>query len=68
VSKWISVKDELPEEGLSVLVYDDYDDRFRVDHVRPYQEEKQRWHTAAGPGWGYVTHWMPLPDQPEEKK
>jgi len=58
--KWISVKDRLPEENRDVII---------------------GWNDITGVGWfadnnfygkginpkKRVTHWMPLPDGPEEK-
>lgn len=57
MSEWISVKDKTPEYGAVVLVWDDggfaYIDTW-VGHTWKY-----------GGDFG-VTHWMPLPEPPEE--
>ena len=55
--QWISVKDRLPENGVEVLVVSD-------------GETGASWHEAGEFGWaigGTVTHWMPLPEPPEDK-
>jgi len=74
---WISVKDELPEDDISVLVYHAYDDHitvgfFEKDNVHYYIESDGSifymdtgWETEIP--WaqkGDVTHWMPLPEPP----
>ena len=56
MSKWISVRDKLPEPFVNVVVFsksqgvgmDYYDGKY----------------------WGFddVTHWMPLPEPPEERE
>ena len=60
-SPWVSVKDELPEGGERVLIYDDVSRETctgylyeGVWHGESYQEEHD------------VSHWMPLPDKPVE--
>ena len=57
---WISVKDRLPEEdGLYTVYCKDgsmahawFEDKWFIDHCEC--------------GAGYVTHWMPLPEPPED--
>lgn len=57
VGGWISVKDKTPEDGVEVLVWDDggfaYIDTW-IGHTWKF-----------GGDFG-VTHWMPLPEPPEE--
>lgn len=56
--QWISVKERLPENGIEVLVVSD-------------GETGASWHEKGEFGWaigGTVTHWMPLPEPPEEEK
>ena len=72
MSKWISVKDRLPESSDgSVLAYFDHDgiDMVHiqecfdditagiVDGVQQYT----KWYLNIG-----ITHWMPLPEPPEQ--
>ena len=55
---WISVKDRLPGPFLCVLATDG-----EFVFVAAYQGQ-QRW--SGNDGFGDVTHWMPLPEPPEE--
>lgn len=61
--KWISVKDRLPEEGLSVWVFIKAGDS-------PYILVSKQWQN--GDVWTDVdsydeaTHWMPLPNAPDK--
>lgn len=63
--KWISVKDSLPsvdDEGLFLVHYEtgavSLDGICRIgDHC---------FFAGSGAGHGKVTHWMPLPEGPEE--
>ena len=55
MSEWISVKDELPNRDIRVLVY--------IPEMNGSDCNIQ-----ISKGWGvskYVTHWMPLPEPPE---
>lgn len=68
VPQWISVEDRLPEvwknEENDVLVnYMIYAPEFGVD-IGNYHAEAKRWLCMAIPCT--VTHWMPLPEAPEE--
>lgn len=68
VPQWISVEDRLPEvwknEENDVLVnYMIYTPEFGVD-IGNYHAEAKRWLCMAIPCT--VTHWMPLPEAPEE--
>lgn len=64
MSKWISVRERMPEEGVDVLIYGDiYFDRkgIDVDHVDKsgnffYYDE------------GEVIYWMPIPEFPQDEK
>ena len=61
VSRWISVDERLPEEGVEVIVYN------KGGGVIPdISYVKGRWVWDAGIVKN-VTHWMPLPKGPEDK-
>lgn len=66
VGKWISVKDRLPDSFDVVLVYSD---GFISISWRETEKRKNGivgWHWNSYPdSFGYVTHWMPLPEPPE---
>lgn len=64
--EWISVKDRLPEEMQTVLVFDQIE---KISTMTFYTD------SMYGKCWsddyeqeinlGWVTHWMPLPEPPE---
>lgn len=67
-SEWISVKDRLPKYNEPVLVYrPSMALKNVVDQYYGYWgEDDDEWHE----GWGSKdrnTHWMPLPEPPEEE-
>ena len=55
--EWVSVGERLPEDGVSVLVFDK---DFREPEIGTYY---------AADGWATLnpTHWMPLPSPPPKK-
>lgn len=59
MSEWISVKDRLPEEKTRVLVFVPRSG-LKIDTDRIVGRIWVRWN-------GRVTHWMPLPEPPEEE-
>ena len=70
MSEWISVKDEMPKEGVKVLAYCAcslgknplLDDWFmKVDYISKYSKD---WEIGAYYGYE-ITHWLPLPEPPE---
>lgn len=69
MTKWISVKDRLPDEGIEVLIYTGMID---LDNIPKYEIATYRIFSNAsifvsGPyNIHGVTHWMPLPPTPEE--
>jgi hypothetical protein len=66
--RWIPVDERLPQEGVNVLVALRIGDRLTVDTDRIYGG---RWFAYGSRGYrgsGYVTHWMPLPNHPKEKR
>ena len=62
-SKWISVKERLPEERLYVLCYIKLSDDGTRDIKKVLTQRQGVWDDYDS----YVTHWMPLPPQPEFK-
>lgn len=65
MSEWISVKDRLPEEGKSVLIFDE------CGNILVYSLERDRdgdlhWEDDYGYWHNDVTDWMPLPEPPKE--
>ena len=65
VQEWIPVTERLPEKGQEVLVFDTRENWTGFAWLRP----DETW-TALGFDFpfdlGEVTHWMPLPEPPEE--
>lgn len=68
MSEWISVKDRLPEKFVSVLGY--------VPNLKSYQVVHECFLGSHGDWYTpmayeekeiMVTHWMPLPEPPEEE-
>lgn len=79
LGKWISVKDRLPEAtepdvkgnivfSKKVLVYEVYEDGFTYTTVSQCNVAMGSWLSEV-PSFGCkVTHWMPIPEPPEEVK
>lgn len=61
MNEWIKVSDKLPEENKDVLVYDS-----EVGICIAWLDDED-WY-ALGLNYVDVTHWMPLPEIPEEVK
>ena len=59
MSEWPSVKDRLPDEKTRVLVFVPHSNR-KIDIDGMVGRIWVRWN-------GRVTHWMPLPEPPEEE-
>ena len=72
MTKWISVGEKLPEVGEKVLCF--YvtapKDSCLIGVIKKDQNIYY-WHIVEinehDPGFGSVTHWMPLPDAPEKE-
>ena len=64
---WISVKDRLPEDETEVIIFVQH----KIGWYRVFGwHDEYGWHSSAeefGDGESdFVTHWMPLPEPPEE--
>ena len=59
---WISVKDRLPDDGEAVLTF-----KNGITEVQVYEKRQNGW-IRGNWFWSMATvsHWMPLPDPPEE--
>ena len=66
--KWISVKERLPDKGNDVLTYETSKyvgvERIAIDRLGEGEKHPIWMYTT---GWFEVTHWMPLPEPPEEE-
>ena len=69
--EWISVKDRLPSEYQTIIIFDPYS-YYRIYVVEFYKNDI---HKAVGyehAEWKRVTHWMPVeslyPDNPKTHK
>ena len=74
VGKWISVKDRLPDCMGEVLVIVSGKPHENITLDGAYEiaeyDPVEGWILEMWPEWcsGVVTHWMPLPEPPEEEK
>lgn len=71
VPEWISVEERLPEDSVFVLVVNDDGQMMiaRYNHGVPRWEYKYTnydWDVWDDDLQGPITHWMPLPEPPEE--
>lgn len=68
--KWISVKDQLPEDDAIVIAFDaEFDTVLELRYNTSYFKHKGFWLYENGGEYEYeykeVTHWMPLPEKPK---
>jgi hypothetical protein len=73
MGKWILVDERIPEIGSLVLVWKPAQWTHQYDLLRYTQESethrkiiRRRDHQWWDGGWR-ITHWMPLPEKPEEE-
>lgn len=65
--EWIKVTDRLPEnEDVCLIVYRDYDDELNIAFAL-YSKKLHEWKMGPIILDRIVTHWMPLPQLPEEE-
>ena len=65
MSKWILREEQLPELGIDVLLYCDYETMF-IGSLCEYPKGDYFWAgIECGPKFKEVTHWMSLPTAPE---
>ena len=60
---WISIKERLPKDFDQALVYDG-DKHYPIGSC--HKGESGIWYSDMAYGMGTITHWMPLPEPPEE--
>jgi hypothetical protein len=62
---WIPVEERLPENGKNVLIF------VRTMpgwwHIEVDWRDGNSWYNNAETDWNKITHWMPLPEAPEEE-
>lgn len=66
VPNWISVEDELPEKGVDVLYVSKCDGRIHLGRWRN-KTDRGAIYFMNGNRMETATHWMPLPELPEEE-
>ena len=62
-SEWVSVKDRLPENGETVLVYRP---TMKIQYMTSYYWYRFCDGAIDIQGNDVITHWMPLPEPPKE--
>lgn len=67
--EWIKIEDQLPEEGVQVLTFETFGTIYSVDYlvVTEDPENPYVWACRLYEDWKDVTHWMPLPLEPDNK-
>jgi hypothetical protein len=71
--EWISVKDELPQEDVNVLLYDGNEVFCGNHYLAKNNESCFGTQACDGTCYGWyekneITHWMPLPEPPKTIK
>lgn len=66
MTEWISVKDRLPEPDVNVLARCFYHECWQTFVCHVSKRNPGKWYTGVAGQWVPVTHWMPLPEPPEE--
>ena len=70
IPQWISVKDRLPEDGTRVMAYVNgwHEVAWHRKSIREWQFRDEIAFNNETNTYGLVTHWMPLPELPEESE
>lgn len=63
-SKWISVKDALPEESNTYIAAAIDGHTTRVTFVK-WQKRNKMWELTGARSYWKITHWKPLPEPPK---
>lgn len=75
MNEWISVKDRLTKQGVDVLIFPPKShlktEPVYTAHRRQWEERHDTWEyiwtgSVYHVVWDSITHWMPLPDPPNE--
>ena len=68
MSEWISVEDELPDNEQQVRTLDNGGREFGCTFYYHENRGNKPYFKVNGYVWGHdnVTHWMPLPEPPED--
>ena len=64
--RWISVNERLPEEGVWVLTWDRYGN-IRNRSLFVFSDETKIFRPDGLFPGKHITHWMPMPEAPEEE-
>ncbi len=62
MNEWISIKDGLPEKYIEVLVFRPYPNEITVSFLSWMLDKDPIWRDEVS----NYTHWMPLPEAPNE--
>jgi hypothetical protein len=66
--EWISVEDRLPDNGDSIIGYSSLDERVEGGEYSYCLFQKYHCLYFSREGYMVITHWMPLPEPPEDAK
>lgn len=65
MSEWIKCSDEMPEENSKVIAFTAYGEMIFDMHYK-WEKYDNEWMSEYTLWRGRVTHWMPLPEPPED--
>lgn len=66
VSKWVSVKDRLPENAGIYIICDHYGNVMSRHFCKSHGKFAGYWHFNGSAKYGNPLYWMPLPEPPGE--